>query len=122
MANSRKVALVTGGSRGIGLGVACALAASGFDVAINGRREEAVVAGAVGELERLGAEVLYCKADVGSLSDHAKMLGAIRERFGRLGVLVNNAGVAPEVRADILEATAESFDRVMGINLRGPYF
>ena len=122
MSDARKVALVTGGSRGIGLGVACALAGSGFDVAINGRREEGEVAGAIGELKRLGAEVLYCRADVGALGDHAKVLGAIRERFGRLDVLVNNAGVAPEVRADILEATAESFDRVMGINLRGPYF
>jgi 3-oxoacyl-[acyl-carrier protein] reductase len=118
----RKVALVTGGSRGIGFGVARALAGSGFDVAINGRREESDIADALAELKSLGAGVLYCKADVASLPDHAKLLGAVRERFGRLDVLVNNAGVAPEVRADVLEATPESFDRVIGINLRGPYF
>ena len=98
------------------------LAASGFDIVINGRREEAEVASAVSELKAAGAGVLYCKADVGSLADHAKMLGEIQARFGRIDVLVNNAGVAPEVRADILEASPESFDRLIGINLRGPYF
>lgn len=122
MQSTRKVALVTGGSRGIGFGVAKELAATGFDIVINGRREEGEVASAISELKAARAEVLYCKADVGSLADHAKMLGEIRARFGRIDVLVNNAGVAPEVRADILEASPESFDRLIGINLRGPYF
>lgn len=123
MANKNKrVALVTGGSRGIGLGVARALAGAEFDVVINGRRSADDVADALSELESLGASTLYCRADIGELADHQPMLDAIRERFGRLDVLVNNAGVAPEVRADLLEATPESFDRLIRINLRGPYF
>jgi 3-oxoacyl-[acyl-carrier protein] reductase len=118
----RRVALITGGSRGIGLGVARELAASGFDLAINGRRDAGEVEGAVGLLRSSGAQVLYVRADVSELADHARMLDTVREKFGRLDVLVNNAGVAPLARADILEASAESFDRLISINLRGPYF
>lgn len=118
----KKVALITGGSRGIGFGVAKHLAKSGYDVAINGRRDASDVADAIKELEGLGAAVLYWQADVASREDHRKMLDAIEKRFGRLDVLVNNAGVAPSVRADVLEATDESFDRLISINLRGPYF
>jgi NAD(P)-dependent dehydrogenase (short-subunit alcohol dehydrogenase family) len=117
-----KVALVTGGSRGIGLGVAKALAADGYHVAINGRREPAEVEPVLAELRSAGVEAMYCRADVADLADHAGMLDQIFERFGRLDVLVNNAGVAPDVRADILEATPQSFDRLISINLRGPYF
>lgn len=118
----KRVALVTGGSRGIGYGVAQELAKSGFDVVINGRREASDVADAIKGLESLGAKVLYCKCDVASRADHASMLASIKQTFGRLDVLVNNAGVAPDVRADILEAGEESFDRLIKINLRGPYF
>lgn len=118
----RKIALVTGGSRGIGFGIARQLAKSGLDLAVNGRREESSVADALEELESLGATVLYCQADVADATARADMLTRIRGRFGRLDVLVNNAGVAPEVRTDLLDATEESFDRLMGINLRGPYF
>jgi NAD(P)-dependent dehydrogenase (short-subunit alcohol dehydrogenase family) len=122
MSQMRRVALVTGGSRGIGLGVARELAASGFDVAINGRRGPAEVAGVLAELEARGAKPIYCPGDVSDVSGHPQMLDQIRQAFGRLDVLVNNAGVAPLVRADILEATPESFDRLISINLRGPYF
>jgi NAD(P)-dependent dehydrogenase (short-subunit alcohol dehydrogenase family) len=118
----RRVALITGGSRGIGRGIASELATSGFDLAINGRRELADVAGVVAELESAGIDALYVQGDVAELVDHARMLDRIRERFGRLDVLVNNAGVAPDVRADLLEARPESFDRLISINLRGPYF
>ncbi|HEV7298526.1 MAG TPA: 3-ketoacyl-ACP reductase [Tepidisphaeraceae bacterium] len=122
MPSNKRVALITGGSRGIGFGVAMKLAESGFDVAINGRRDASDVADAIAVLEKTGAVVLYCQADVASRADHETMLAAIRARFGRLDVLVNNAGVAPSVRADILEAGEESFDRLISINLRGPYF
>jgi NAD(P)-dependent dehydrogenase (short-subunit alcohol dehydrogenase family) len=118
----RKVALVTGGSRGIGLGVARSLASSGFDLAINGRRDGAEVQPVLSELKTLGVEAIYCAGDVADLNSHAKILAEIRRAFGRLDVLVNNAGVAPDVRADVLDATPESFDRVISINLRGPYF
>lgn len=119
---TKPVALVTGGSRGIGLGIARCLATEGYNVAINGRRDEADVADALAEIKSLGAEPLYCQADIGNLADHEKMLAAIDAKFGRLDALVNNAGVAPNVRADLLEADAESFDRLITINLRGPYF
>jgi 3-oxoacyl-[acyl-carrier protein] reductase len=119
---SKRVALVTGGSRGIGLGIAEALADSGFDLAINGVRHVAAVEEVVQSLARRGAEVLYCRGDVGAAADRQAVVDAVRARFRRLDVLVNNAGVAPTVRADILEASEESFDRVVGINLKGPYF
>jgi NAD(P)-dependent dehydrogenase (short-subunit alcohol dehydrogenase family) len=119
---SKRVALVTGGSRGIGLGIAQSLADSGFDLAINGVRDAMDVADVVRSLSQRGAEVHYCRGDVSVAADRIAVLDAVRARFGRLDVLVNNAGVAPAVRADILEATEESFDRVVGINLRGPYF
>jgi len=122
MSKTKKVALVTGGGRGIGLGVARCLAADGFDLAICGVRQPDAVADAVEQLRSLGADVLYCRCDVSQADQRRAMLAAIRQRFGRLGVLVNNAGVAPNVRADILEASEESYERVMRINLQGPYF
>ena len=120
--SNRKVALVTGGSRGIGLGIARELAAAGFDVAINGRRPEADVKPVLDQLQTIGTQAMYLQGDVADLPDHAVMLEQIEQRWGRLDVLVNNAGVAPEVRADVLEASPESFDRLIRINLRGPYF
>jgi len=122
MADSRKVALVTGGSRGIGLGIAEHLADEGFNIVINGRRPPEEVKDVVGKLSKRGADVLYCQADVSEAESRGAMLNDVRERFGRLDLLVNNAGVAPNVRADVLEATEESFDRLIDINLKGPYF
>src|SRR4051812_33937116 len=120
--SSKRVALVTGGSRGIGRGIAEALADSGFDLAINGVREADQVAEVVAALRKRGVDAHYCPGDVSAPNDRQAIINAVRAQFGRLDVLVNNAGVAPDVRADILEATEESFDRVMGINLKGPYF
>jgi NAD(P)-dependent dehydrogenase (short-subunit alcohol dehydrogenase family) len=120
--SSKRVALVTGGSRGIGLGIADALADSGFDLAINGVRDASEIDDIVRTLAQRGAEVLYCRGDVAIAAERQGIVDAARARFGRLDVLVNNAGVAPTVRADILEASEESFDRMVGINLKGPYF
>src|SRR3954447_5487930 len=117
-----KVALITGGSRGIGLGIARSLAGDGFRLAISGRRLPADAAPGMDELKSAGADVFYLQSDVGDVSAHAQLLQQVRERFARLDVLVNNAGVPPEVRTDILEASPESFDRLIRINLRGPYF
>lgn len=122
MANEKKVALVTGGSRGIGLGIASALAKAGFDLAINGRRDGAEVAEALGKLNSAGAKTLYLRGDIADRAARAEMLEKIEQEFGRLDVLVNNAGVAPDARADLLDATEESFDRLISINLKGPYF
>jgi NAD(P)-dependent dehydrogenase (short-subunit alcohol dehydrogenase family) len=117
-----KVAFVTGGTRGIGLGIARALGASGFRLALNGRRSPREAAPALDRLLADGFDAIYCQGDVGDLDAHEPMLRHVRESFGRLDVLVNNAGVAPEVRADILDASPESFDRLVRINLKGPYF
>jgi 3-oxoacyl-[acyl-carrier protein] reductase len=118
----RRVALVTGGTRGIGLGCARALAAARFDLALVGVRPEAEAGEPLGELRAAGAEVLYVAADIGDDDAADRIVEAVRGRFGRLDVLVNNAGVAPKERRDILEATRESFDRLLRINTRGPYF
>lgn len=122
MAGNRKVALVTGAGRGIGLSIAARLAAEGCDIVVGDIHEETVVAEALKSLRDRGAEVLYCRADVSKAEDRARMIQEIRARFGKLNVLVNNAGVAPKVRADILQATEESYEWVMKINLQGPYF
>jgi len=119
---SRRVALVTGGTRGIGLGCARALAAEGWDLAVGGVREEAQVRAALQELEAAGVSVLYARGDLAEEQAPARLLGAVRERFGRLDLLVNNAGVGPRERRDLLETTRESFDRLLAVNLRGPFF
>jgi 3-oxoacyl-[acyl-carrier protein] reductase len=118
----KRVALITGGSRGIGHGIALALAAEGFDLALAGRRAESDVGDALAALRGKGAETLYVRADISGRADRARLVAAVRERFGRLHVLVNNAGVAPRDRQDLLDAAEESFDEVLGVNLKGPHF
>ena len=122
MSTPKKVALVTGAARGIGLGIAKCLAADGCHLVVNATRDEQAVASVLAELRQRGAEVLYCQADVSDAQARAAMLAQVRQHFGRLDVLVNNAGVAPKVRADLLEATEASFERLVRINLQGPYF
>lgn len=114
-----KVALVTGGNRGIGRGITEALLRAGWRVSIMATRPapEDVLA----ELRELG-EVRYTQGSVADLDDHARYVEETLAEWGRIDALVNNAGVAPNERNDILQATPESFDRVMDINLRGPYF
>lgn len=118
----KKVALVTGGSRGIGLGIARELAKQGFDLAINGVREESAVQEVLKELESLGATAIYCQGNLASSTDRKNIIDRVADRLGRLNVLVNNAGIAPRERRDILEATEESFDEVVATNLKGNYF
>jgi len=118
----RNAALVTGGARGIGLGVARCLAADGYDLLLCGVREPEQVSGVVAGLEELGAAVHYVQADIGDREARRRLVREARTRLGRLNVLVNNAGVAPLERLDLLEATEASYDRVMGTNLKGPYF
>ncbi|TWU33036.1 3-ketoacyl-ACP reductase [Novipirellula artificiosorum] len=120
--NTKRVALVTGGSRGIGFGVATRLAQEGFDLVVCGVRDAAAVTETLGELRSLTSDVLYCQCDVGSAKDRDKMIDAVKGHFGRLDVLVNNAGVAPRQRLDVLEASEEDFEWVLKTNLQGPYF
>jgi len=117
-----KVALVTGGARGIGFGIALSLAKVGCDLAIGDIREDKQVTTAMEQLRATGREVLFCQVDIADLHAHKIMLDEIKNRFGRLNVLVNNAGIAPRERKDILEASEESFDKLISVNLKGPYF
>jgi len=119
---SARVALVTGGARGIGFGCASALAREGWDLCICGMREEGQAGSALDDLRAAGADVLYVRADVGDDEAAERLTSAVIQRFGRLDLLVNNAGTAPRERRDILDASRESFDRLMRTNLRGPYF
>jgi NAD(P)-dependent dehydrogenase (short-subunit alcohol dehydrogenase family) len=116
------VAFITGGTRGIGLGIAVELAKAGFDLAVNGVREEAAVKSVLGELGSYGRQVIYVHGDVSKKEDRLRMMEEIFDRFGKINVLVNNAGIAPPERKDILEATEESFEYVLKVNLQGPYF
>ncbi len=118
----KRVALITGGSRGIGYGIAKHLAENGFDIAINGMREEVAVADVLKDLRSAGTNVLYCQGDVSLTGDRIKIIEQVKEYFGKLHVLVNNAGVAPKERRDILETSEESFDRLIATNLKSTYF
>jgi NAD(P)-dependent dehydrogenase (short-subunit alcohol dehydrogenase family) len=116
------VALITGGSRGIGLGIAISLAAEGWQLAINGMRPASEVETVLARLQEQGAEVLYCQADIGNAQDRQRLLQQVREHFGRLNLLVNNAGITSVGRKDLLEADEASWDRVFDTNLKGPFF
>ncbi|MCL4789475.1 MAG: 3-ketoacyl-ACP reductase [Verrucomicrobia bacterium] len=123
-----RVALVTGASRGIGRGIALELAKLGFDVVVNYAGNEAAArqtaADCVAAAQADGKKVraVVCQADISQTADRRKLVDFTKQTFGRLDLLVNNAGVAPNVRADILEAGEESFDRLIAINVKGPYF
>lgn len=117
-----KIAFVTGGTRGIGLGIATELAKAGFDLAVNGVRDESAVKPIIEDLKKLGVQVIYVRGDVSNKDDRQRMVDEILDRFGKINVLVNNAGIAPPERKDILEATEESFEYVLNVNLQGPYF
>jgi NAD(P)-dependent dehydrogenase (short-subunit alcohol dehydrogenase family) len=116
------VALVTGASRGIGRAITLALAECQLDVAVNfaSRADAALAVQTQAAKEGVRAELL--QGDISQTRDHSRMLEVLKDKFGRIDVLVNNAGVAPKVRQDMLEASEESFDRLINTNLRGPYF
>jgi len=117
-----KVALVTGSSRSIGLAVAIRLAKEGYAVAMNSRQSAEAVRAAIDAVKAFGKPVIYVQGDLASTADRDRMVGQLMQDFGRIDLLVNNAGVGPKVRLDILETTEESMDFVLGINLRGTFF
>ncbi len=129
-----KVALITGGSRGIGFGIAEKLAAEKWDLVINGVRPADAVTEPLAKLRALGVKVGYAQGDVGSATGRAAIHAATKAFLSSLppasglpppasiNLLVNNAGVAPKVRADLLETSEESYDHVVGTNLRGVFF
>jgi 3-oxoacyl-[acyl-carrier protein] reductase len=121
--NQKPVAVVTGASRGIGRGIAIALAAEGFDIAAIARSVDSEGMEIIGpEIEKHGSQFFPIGMDISCTSCHKEAVSTILERYGRIDVLVNNAGVAPLQRNDILDMTEESYDRLLNINLRGPVF
>lgn len=118
----KKVALITGGARGIGFGISLKLAEENYNIVIAGRQDEKNLIDKLSKIREKGVELLYCQCDISSSSDREKLITEIKKKFSSLHILVNNAGVAPAVRADILETSEESYERVMKINLQGPYF
>ena len=113
------VALVTGGTRGIGLGIARALASEGWTVVLCGVRSLTEVQAT---LDDFGGRAEYVQADIGNRGDRERLVAAVYQRWGAVNALVNNAGRAPAVRADILDAGEESFETLLRTNLQGPYF
>ena len=117
------VAVVTGGGRGIGRGIVTELAALGFSVVVNYRSDASSALECCSLAEACGArQALPIRADVADLGEGRRLLEQTLERLGRVDLWVNNAGVAPRARQDLLETTAESWDQVLATNLRGPFF
>jgi len=123
-----RVGLITGASRGIGRGIALELAGIGYDLVVNyggnaaAAKQTAADCTALAESRGHQIRAEVCQADISRGNDRRKLVEFVKAEFRRLDLLVNNAGVAPEKRADVLEATEESFDRLISINVKGPYF
>lgn len=118
----KKTAIITGGSRGIGFGISKRLGLDGYQLVIMAVSPEAKSKERLDELKNLGISYIYVQGDVSKAEDRQKCVDAAVAHYGEIDVLVNNAGVAPKVRADLLEMTEESFDRVLAINTKGCMF
>jgi len=119
---NERVALVTGASRGIGRSIALALAAKGWRVAVNYAGNLAAAQETAAAIADAGSDSLIVQADIGKAADRERLVAAVVTRFRRLDLLVNNAGMAPRTRMDLLSTTEESYDEVMAVNLKGPFF
>lgn len=122
MADHRPLAIVTGGARGIGLGISRALAAAGWDLAVAGVRGSSDVQEVIRELQSHGGRVHYVSADISNRDDRSRLMSEVVKVLGTPSALVNNAGIAPRVRADLLDASEDGFEEVLRTNLQGPYF
>lgn len=120
--HDRSVALITGSSRGIGRGIAVALAAAGFDIAVNARKVNDEVRSTIAELTGMGVRAVAATADIAATDGHAALLDGVETELGPITTLVNNAGVSVLNRGDLLDVTPESYDRCQTVNTRGPFF
>ena len=125
----KPIALVTGASKGIGKAITLRLASLGYDIAISyldftpeGEREEGIARETQKEICDSGAECHILRADSADSQDRQRLVNFVKQTFGRCDILINNAGIAPAARTDVLKATERSFDTVLGVNLKGPYF
>jgi NAD(P)-dependent dehydrogenase (short-subunit alcohol dehydrogenase family) len=119
---ARPVSLVTGAGRGIGRGIAVELAKLGHAVVVNYAGNAEAARECLRLIREAGGDGLAVRADVSVATDRDQLVRETLDAYGRVDLLVNNAGVAPSVRADLLEAGEESFDRLINVNLKGPYF
>ena len=117
-----KAAIITGSSRGIGRGIALALAALGWDVVVNYKSNRQAAEETQAGIEKLGAEALLVQADTASIEDLDRLVSATLDCFNNINMLVNNAGMGPRERVDMLQVSQESYDEVMTTNLKGPFF
>jgi 3-oxoacyl-[acyl-carrier protein] reductase len=122
MSGRPPVALVTGGRRGIGRGIACAMADAGFDLVINDIEYDAATTETLEAIAATGRRARFVLGDIADIESHEPMLEQAWSSFGTLDVLVNNAGVQVKVRGDMLDTTPESYDRLLDTNLRGTFF
>jgi NAD(P)-dependent dehydrogenase (short-subunit alcohol dehydrogenase family) len=119
---TEKVAIVTGGGRGIGRGIALALAQQGWKIVVNYRGNAETAAETVQAVETEGSKGLAVQANIAEAADRAQLVKETFKAFGRIDLLVNNAGMAPRQRVDMLETSEASYDEVMAVNLKGPFF
>lgn len=117
-----RIAIVTGGSRGIGRGIVLGLARAGWSVVFSYQSNTAAAEEVAGELQALGRPGLAVHADIASASDRERLVNTVLDDCGGIDLLVNNAGIAPRQRADLLEMSETSYDEVMATNLKGPFF
>jgi NAD(P)-dependent dehydrogenase (short-subunit alcohol dehydrogenase family) len=120
--SKRPAAFVTGGRRGIGRAICWALADGGFDIVVNDIVEDEAVGDTLSGIESRGGQAMFLRGDVSDLAGHAALAGAAWKGFDGIDCLVNNAGIQVAVRGDLLDMTAESWDRLLATNLRGPFF
>jgi len=118
----KKTAIITGGAGGIGFGTAQQLADDGFNIAILDIQDEPAVCEKITQLNATGSDTMYFRGNIANVDDCYSFTEKVIEKYRKIDVLVNNSGVAPKIRADILETTEESMDHVFGINIKGTFF
>ena len=118
----QKTAIITGGAGGIGFATAQKLVADGFNIAIFDIKDTSAVSEKLAELNTAGSDTLYFRGDIAKVEDCYSFVKAVIEKYNKIDLLVNNSGVAPKVRADMLDTTEESIDFVFSINIKGTFF